>query len=58
MVGQLGAGNAEYFAEMCVFMEKHELHPQIAQTFEFEQANEALEAMIKLSAPGKIVVKV
>lgn len=44
--------------ELVAFMEKHELHPPVAQIFEWEQATEALEALTTLSAPGKIVLKV
>ncbi|KAK3624300.1 hypothetical protein LTR56_021121 [Elasticomyces elasticus] len=56
--GQLGAGNRDMAVETSAFMQKHQIHPQIAQTFEFDEADKALEATRKLSAPGKIVVKI
>lgn len=58
MQGVMGAGNKDVADETSAFMEKHQLHPQIVEVFEFEEADKALEAMKKLSAPGKIVVKV
>lgn len=58
LVGQLGAGSKEVAEGLGRFMEKHQLHPQIAQVFEFEQADEALEALVNLTAPGKVVVRV
>ena len=57
MKGQLGAGSREIFEEMAVFMEKHDLHPPVAQVFEFEDAEKGLKALTKLSTPGKIVVR-
>lgn len=44
--------------ELSQFMEQHRLHPAIAQSFDFDQAPAALEAIANLSAPGKIVIKV
>jgi len=44
--------------ELSAFMEKHELHPPVAQVFEWEQVPAALEALTTLSTPGKIVIKV
>ena len=58
MEGQLGAGSRDMASEMSTFMEKHQIHPQIAQVFEFEQARESLEALTNLPAAGKVVVKV
>ncbi|KAK5173691.1 uncharacterized protein LTR77_002372 [Saxophila tyrrhenica] len=55
--GQLGASSREVFEEMSAFMEKHDLHPPVAQVFEFEQAEEALKALTTLTVPGKIVVR-
>ena len=43
--------------ELAAFMEKYKLHPPIAQTFEFEQAGKALEALATLTKPGKIVIR-
>lgn len=54
----MGAGNKDVADETSSFMEKYQLHPRIAKVFGFEEADKALEAMKKLSAPGKIVVKV
>lgn len=45
-------------AAVAAFVEKHQLHPPIAQVFDFDQAVEAFEAAAKLSAPGKIVVRI
>ncbi|KAI7337095.1 hypothetical protein KC315_g2506 [Hortaea werneckii] len=56
--GQLGAGSRDHLAELARFMEKHQLHPQIAQTFDFEEADKALQALVELAAPGKIVVRI
>jgi len=58
VVGQFGAGSKEMSDELARFMEKHQLHPQIAQVFEFGEADKALEAATKLTAPGKVVVRV
>ncbi|KAK0261752.1 hypothetical protein LTR91_011309 [Friedmanniomyces endolithicus] len=58
MRGHLGAGNKEMGEELSVFMEKHQLHPPIAELFEFEEAEKALKASKKLAKPGKIVVRV
>ncbi|KAI6823208.1 hypothetical protein KC340_g11872 [Hortaea werneckii] len=56
--GQLGAGSRDHLAELVRFMEKHQLHPQIAQTFDFEEADKALQALVELAAPGKVVVRI
>lgn len=53
----LGAGSREHAIEMAAFMERHNLHPPIAQAFDFEQADKALDALTNLTAPGKIVVR-
>ncbi|KAK3106761.1 hypothetical protein LTR53_018122 [Teratosphaeriaceae sp. CCFEE 6253] len=55
--GQAGTGSVEHAREMSAFIEKHQLRPQIASTWEWEEADKALEAMATLSSPGKIVVK-
>lgn len=57
-VGQLGAGSRDMLDEMCRFMEKRHLKPQIAEVFEWEEADKALDAASKLTAAGKVVVKV
>ncbi|KAK6393751.1 hypothetical protein LTR65_002128 [Meristemomyces frigidus] len=56
--GHLGASNKDMADELAHFIEKHDLHPQIAQVFDFEDADKALEAATNLSAPGKVVVTV
>ncbi|KAI6897904.1 hypothetical protein KC318_g6316 [Hortaea werneckii] len=56
--GQLGAGSRDHLAELVRFVEKHQLHPQIAQTFDFEEADKALQALVELAAPGKVVVRI
>ncbi|KXT09365.1 hypothetical protein AC579_3827 [Pseudocercospora musae] len=54
----LGAGSRELSQELADFLCEHQIHPPIAATFEFEQADKALEALKTLSVPGKIVVKI
>lgn len=44
--------------ELVAFVQEHDLHPPIAQTFEFEQAREAWKSLVTLSKPGKIVINV
>lgn len=44
--------------ELVEFVQKHHLRPPIAQTFEFEQAREAFNALETLSEPGKVVIKI
>ncbi|KAK3670158.1 hypothetical protein LTR78_009914 [Recurvomyces mirabilis] len=58
MVGQLGAGSRDMAEGLVDFMEKHDLKPEIAKTFKFEEAVEGLQAASKLTAPGKVVIKV
>ena len=53
----LGAGSREMAEELSVFVEKRQLHPPIAHVFDFEEADKALEAANKLSAPGKVVIR-
>ena len=43
--------------ELSAFMARHDLHPPVAEVFDFEKAPEALGALTKLSAPGKIVLR-
>lgn len=43
--------------ELSAFLEKHQLHPPIAQTFKFEEADKALDALRTLSGVGKIVIE-
>ena len=38
-------------------MEKHQIHPPTAATFDFEEAPQAVEALDNLTEPGKIIVK-
>ena len=56
--GKLGAGSCELAAEMSSFIEEHQIHPQIARTYDFEEAREALEAMGNIHEAGKVVVSV
>lgn len=46
---------------MCVelsgFAEKHNIHPPIAKTFKFEEADKAIDALRNFSGVGKIVVE-
>jgi NADPH:quinone reductase-like Zn-dependent oxidoreductase len=58
ITGHLGAGNREHGRALAALMEEHQLHPPIAEVFKFEEADKAIEAIKKLSAPGKVVVKV
>jgi len=58
VVGSLGAGNRDMLVGMFAFMDKHKVHPQIAKVFDFEDAPKALDYLSKLSAPGKVVVRV
>jgi D-arabinose 1-dehydrogenase-like Zn-dependent alcohol dehydrogenase len=44
--------------ELSEFAEKHHIHPPIAKTFKFEEADKAIEALRKFSGVGKIVVEV
>ncbi|KAK6434214.1 hypothetical protein LTR95_009606 [Oleoguttula sp. CCFEE 5521] len=53
-----GAGSKEMAIELSTFAEKHQLHPPIAQVFEFEEADKAMEALRTLSGVGKIVIRV
>ncbi|KAH8169460.1 zinc-binding dehydrogenase domain-containing protein [Sarocladium implicatum] len=56
--GLIGTGSKEMAEELVEFIQKHDLHPPIAQTFEFEEAREAMEALKTLSKPGKIVINI
>ena len=44
-------------AELSAFMDKHKLHPPVAQVFDFEDAEKALDALDHLITPGKIVIR-
>jgi len=45
--------------EECVeMMEAHDLHPVVAEIFEWQDAPKAFEALLKQNAVGKIVIKV
>lgn len=56
--GMIGTGSKEMAHELVAFVQEHNLHPPIAQTFQFEQAQEAWEALARLNKPGKIVITV
>ena len=45
-------------AEMSAFMQEKKIHPQIAASFEFKDAEVALDAVANSNAPGKIVIRV
>lgn len=55
--GLIGSGSKEMAEELVAFVQGHDLHPPIAQTFDFEQASEAYEALKTLNEPGKIVIE-
>lgn len=57
VIGQLGAASRQVNEEMSAFLEKHDLHPTIAEVFEFEEADKALAALTNLKVPGKIIVR-
>ncbi|KAM0714317.1 hypothetical protein Q7P37_010104 [Cladosporium fusiforme] len=56
--GVLGPGSKELADEFCAFIEKHDVHPPIAQTFPFEKADEAFDTLRSLQQVGKVVVEV
>lgn len=56
--GNLGAGSKVMFEALVEFVEKHDIHPVIAKTFEFEEAKEAFEYTRTLSEVGKVVIKI
>ena len=43
--------------ELSKFVEKHNIHPPIAKTFKFEEADKAVDALRNFSGIGKIVVE-
>ncbi|KAF2092587.1 putative zinc-type alcohol dehydrogenase-like protein [Rhizodiscina lignyota] len=43
---------------MAEFVEKHKIHPVVAEAFEWEDAKAAFEMLNKQSAVGKIVIKI
>jgi D-arabinose 1-dehydrogenase-like Zn-dependent alcohol dehydrogenase len=53
----LGGGSRDMCIELSEFAEKHQIHPPIAKTFKFEEADKAIEALRKFSGVGKIVVE-
>lgn len=54
----IGSGSKEMADRLVAFVQKHDLHPPIAQTFGFEQAREAWESLATLNNPGTIVINV
>jgi D-arabinose 1-dehydrogenase-like Zn-dependent alcohol dehydrogenase len=56
--GRLGGGSYDMMVELSAFAEKHQLHPPIANVFEFEEADKALDALSEFTGVGKIVVEV
>lgn len=43
--------------ELSAFLERFQLHPPTAATFDFEDTVQAVKALESLSKPGKIIVK-
>lgn len=56
--GMIGAGSKEMAEELVAFVQKHDLHPTIAKTFDFEQTQEAYESLKTQYEPGKIVITI
>ena len=54
----IGTGSKTMAEELVAFVQEHDLHPPIAQVFEFEQAQEAFQALEELERPGKIVINI
>ena len=54
--GQLGASKA-MSEELVRRVEAAKIHPVIAKAFEWDEAKDAFELMMKQSAVGKIVIK-
>ncbi len=44
--------------EVVDFVEKHDIHPVIGETFEWKYAPKAFESMMKQGTVGKIVVAI
>ena len=44
--------------DFTAFLEEHDVHPPIAQVFDFKEGDQAVEALRKFSGVGKIVIKV
>jgi D-arabinose 1-dehydrogenase-like Zn-dependent alcohol dehydrogenase len=43
--------------ELSEFIEKHQIHPPIAEVFKFEEADKAIDALRNFSGVGKIVIE-
>lgn len=54
----LGAGSKQMSDELSAFVEEHKIHPPIAKTYQFEDADKAIQEAAKLTVPGKVVVRV
>ena len=52
----VSVGNRDAFDAMMTFAGEHDLRPEIAKTFSFERAGEALEAVSRGELVGKLVV--
>jgi len=57
VVGQPGASSREIHEYLSRFLEQHQIHPPVAEVYEFEDAKQALDALSTLNKPGKIVVR-
>jgi D-arabinose 1-dehydrogenase-like Zn-dependent alcohol dehydrogenase len=55
--GSLGGGSREMCTELSEFIEKHHIHPPIANVFKFEEADKAIDALRNFSGVGKIIVE-
>lgn len=52
------AASLEMYHELVELMERHKIEPVVGQVFEWTEAKDAFEALMKQLVPGKIVVKV
>lgn len=51
-------GSLGMFQDMAKFVEHHDIHPVIAEVFEWQNAKDAYKAMIAQKFVGKIVIKI
>ncbi|GAB7353670.1 hypothetical protein MBLNU459_g4076t1 [Dothideomycetes sp. NU459] len=57
ITGIIGAGSKEMLEYLVKLVEKYDIHPPIAQIFEFEEADKAFEYLKTPSEVGKVVIK-
>ena len=50
--------NREMNKKLVELFEKHDLHPVIAKTFRWDEAKQALEALLHATEVGKIIISV